>query len=467
MTKPERCAGVALLAAAACLVVLAGTATCTRVSTAPSYDLRGSYFGSFAKDTEGEEEQPFTLPRRAPVAGPAEADPEKGTAVLCLCSSETLVAGDDAKAAPRFGVEGVLAFLQNDRIGQKYPIEGEIWCDAMASATGNARVHGASERLCHYSSASGASSLERDGFQIDLSVDVARGVRSNNGLAFFNLSTESEGSYTGHIGDKLAALDSICDDVACRNNADRFYEIPREGEPKPIEAEPETDFEEQQRPETEPLIQPLTEPEPEPAEVSEYAPYPSYPPFTAAEGQEGFGADGSRDRNRVGGRRCGGVAGTPDCGDQGYCEEEVSGNQCWWDCEPGFCSCNSGSCFDETSRCTVSATYPASENWQATCVYASDPQPSPSPASRERITSGRDGARPPNRVGNLSCGGEAGTPDCGEHGFCEEEVSRKQCFWDCEPGFCSCTAGSCFDETGRCTVSATYPASENWQATCS
>ncbi len=86
-------------------------------------------------------------------------------------------------------------------------------------------------------------------------------------------------------------------------------------------------------------------------------------------------------------------------------------------------------------------------------------------------TAGRDGARPPNAAGKLRCGGEAGEgkrnkPDCGEQGFCMSETSGEACYWDCEPGYCSCTSGSCFDAEGRCNLQASYPASNNWQATC-
>lgn len=46
------------------------------------------------------------------------------------------------------------------------------------------------------------------------------------------------------------------------------------------------------------------------------------------------------------------------------------------------------------------------------------------------------------------------------------EDTGAACYWDCEPGFCSCTSGTCFDEGGKCSVQATYPESNNWQATC-
>ena len=55
---------------------------------------------------------------------------------------------------------------------------------------------------------------------------------------------------------------------------------------------------------------------------------------------------------------------------------------------------------------------------------------------------------------------------CGIQGFCMDKSSGAACYWDCDPGWCSCTSGSCFDQEGKCELKASYPESNNWQATC-
>jgi hypothetical protein len=88
------------------------------------------------------------------------------------------------------------------------------------------------------------------------------------------------------------------------------------------------------------------------------------------------------------------------------------------------------------------------------------------------FTAGKDGSAAKNPVGTRRCGSESSgsgnrAPKCGSQGYCMNELTGQTCNWDCQPGWCSCTAGTCFDQNGKCTVPATYPAWNNYKATCS
>ena len=87
---------------------------------------------------------------------------------------------------------------------------------------------------------------------------------------------------------------------------------------------------------------------------------------------------------------------------------------------------------------------------------------------KSRYSAGLDGSVNKNAVGTLRCGGEvsSGAPDCGEQGYCLDQVTGEACRSDCQPGYCSCEEGACFDAEGRCNNVATYPQSNNFQATC-
>ncbi|QDZ20742.1 hypothetical protein HOP50_04g32640 [Chloropicon primus] len=441
----------------------------TRVANELAHDLRGSYYGSYSEAGGGEEQdEPFSLPRSS---SPGKST--AGTAVLCLCSSESVGPPSIDEAGDyKFLVDGVLAFLQNDKIGQRYALRGEIRCELTPQESFLA--HASGERLCHYVSKGAGGE-----YDVSLALDVARGVPSGSGhAAFFNISSDANGEYTGHIGSKLSALDSVCDDIACRMSVTRNYVV----ETGTGEDESEDDDDALSAPSAPsapsalPGVQPTVVVEEEDQSAAQVG------------GSYGAGRDGSVAQNRVGKLRCGGTtpnlgaSKTPDCGDQGFCMDEVTGAACYWDCNPGWCSCTSGTCFDAEGRCTVPSTYPAANGYQSTCSYGDGvgggspeakrevkeikPTETPAEAVRVAFHAGRDGATPPNRVESLRCGGEKGRPSCGDMGFCLDEKTGERCFWDCDPGWCSCNSGACFDFTGRCTESATYPESNNWQATC-
>ena len=513
----RRSSTLLLLAAWALTIALTapGVARATRSAGGQGYDLSGSYFGSFERAQDDASSDPaardFVLPKRDPTNASRDTT-SKGTAVLCLCSSTPLEAPLDSPSTTKldFAVDGVVAFLENDKIGQEYPLEGEIRC---------AMVQGpkSTQPLCHYAATSGAGEA---GYDIDLSLDVATTMQSagadaaagRSHVALFNISTTDGleiSRYTGHIGAKLSALDSICDDIACRRPEVKNYVVGPERPPPKSEPEPATEKEEEEEeaamPEppapvdlSYPTTITITEPTPPPTTTSEVEDdaascspsscedAPATGPLYAA------GTDGSVAKNAVGKLRCGGKVSQdgskkPDCGDQGFCMEESTGAACYWDCQPGWCACTSGTCFDQDGRCTVPATYPETNNWQATCDISNSklasPGPEPTNIIKEvdppvgrtepsadnggiRHVAGHDGARPPNKIESLRCGGEKGKPSCGDLGFCLNERTGDRCFWDCDPGWCSCNSGACFDSNGRCTETATYPESNNWQASC-
>lgn len=458
---------LALLLAAS--LGLAGPALCTRAATASQYDLRGSYFGSFQAESAegGGEGKGFVLPKLDPAGEGGDAGTkDQGTAVLCLCSSEALPSEDESPDDLHFDVDGIIAFLQNDKIGHKFPLSGRIRCAPAAP--------GKAESVCRYAGGSGA--------EVSLTLDLAAGGGAAGGsprVAVFNVSSSSHGKYTGHIGSKLPALDSVCDDIACRRSANYV-----------VQSGPQAGAETKTGAETETRIGPEEDVEPEGAaeiavkgeEVGVESP-PAEAPEAPKAGPlpSSAGRDGSAAANAVGQRRCGGGGekGKPDCGDQGFCEDEATGAACYWDCGPGWCSCTSGTCFDEGGRCSVPSTYPESNNWQSTCSYGGeqadlsvkevDPEAEEGRGNAGGGVvhdAGRDGANPPNAVESLRCGGEKGKPRCGDMGFCLDERTGDRCFWDCDPGWCSCNSGACFDATGRCTEPATYPESNDWKATC-
>jgi len=484
---------------AALVLSLVGWSHCSRMTTENDYKLRGSYFGSFERQDKGPgqgAEEGFTLPKLNPGGGAGDnggGSGRTGTALMCLCSSRALPKEDDSLS---FRVDGALAFLVNDKIGQKYPLDGNIRCTLAPS--GNGKVQGASNSLCHYVSATGESPYEI-GLTLDLAKSIAEQEKKTSHIAFFNISSDAEGEhYLGHIGSKLPALDSLCDDIVCRESQRKGtptanYDLVVNERPKEDQEEIQEEEEKDEAPAEAPEAvkkEEVVQEEEEEALLPAPRPSPSDVFYPA-------GVDGSSAKNAVGKLRCGGKAapGTPDCGEQGFCLDEVTGAACYWDCQPGFCSCTAGTCFDADGRCNVRATYPESNSYQATCSINSvnskagegegegsgiAGNPSPAPAisdsapedpdpGSERIVfdAGRDGASPPNFVKSLRCGGEKGKPRCGNMGFCLDEVSGERCFWDCNPGYCSCNSGACFDATGRCTLSATYPESNDWQATCS
>ena len=418
---------------------------------------------------------------------------------MCVCTSEMLPSDGGSLA---FDINGAVAFLQNDQIGQKYALDGQIEC-SMSDGSGSGRVQGASQPLCHY-----VSSAEGDfDYDIGLKIDVAKSLSSNqqrSHVALFNItsssSSDGEGgrrSYSGHIGSKLSALDSICDDIVCRSmqkgvrtfvvNNGKPEEEEKRVEEKRVEEKRVEEEEEAESPSApvEELAKPV-----EPVDLSFEAPKEEEEP-AAPERSSGLytaGMDGSVAKNPAGKLRCSGKSSTsmkPDCGDQGFCMDEMTGAACYWDCQPGWCSCTAGTCFDKEGKCTIPATYPASNNYQATCASNGQgslnkikeveqaPAPVSSPDNYDQsasdavtYTGGHDGAKPPNQLKSLRCGGHKGKPHCGDMGFCMDERTGDRCFWDCDPGWCSCNSGACFDSYGRCTESATYPESSDWQATC-
>ncbi len=209
---------------AALVLSLVGWGHCSRLTTENDYKLRGSYFGSFERKTGGPEQgadEGFTLPKLSPGSGGGAADNggtgRTGTALMCLCSSRALPREDDNLA---FRVDGALAFLVNDKIGDKYALDGEIRCTLAPSGKG--KVQGASSSLCHYVSAAGEAEDGGLDYEIGLALDLAKSIaeqeKKTSHIAFFNISTDAEGGqhYLGHIGSKLPALDSLCDDIACR-----------------------------------------------------------------------------------------------------------------------------------------------------------------------------------------------------------------------------------------------------------
>jgi hypothetical protein len=513
MKKGMHATAAVLLAA---LALCSGALFCeaTRMSSGQGYDLRGSYFGTFEKQDHAKEDAAFVIPtKRDPTTTTTtteEAKAKSGTAVMCVCSSAAMPHNDHKI---EFAVDGVVAFLQNDKIGQKYPLDGVIRCPM---PSGKGKVQGASSHsLCHYVKADDDDDNTNSNYDITLELDAAKSLQDDNGaqsssshVAFFNISHsngEGEGSsgsvYSGYIGSKLSALDSVCDDIACRKSPVVKYNIVKEVQEEEEKAEEGGKKPQTTRPQvpTTPVIAVVDDSNSQEEEEEEHSSSSSL--YSA-------GRDGSVARNAVGQLRCGGKSSAsgstdlkPACGDQGYCMDEVTGQACYWDCQPGWCSCTAGTCFDQDGKCTVQATYPASNNYQATCssvkrreqssskkkqkseemetetettntvksVVVVDQDENEDEQGKVSFDSGRDGARPMNYLKSLRCGGDSdkgGKPSCGNMGFCLDEVTGERCFWDCDPGWCSCNSGACFDSFGRCTESATYPESNNWQASC-
>ena len=472
------------------------SAEAVRADTQP---FRGSYFGTFAR------EEPLQVPRDdvdgfvlagSDSKSSSSVSSSSGNAILCVCSAHR------TQNDGHFNVTGLLGFMHDDRVGERYALDGRLVCDDDAKAC-KLRTPGTG------------------GADIELAVD-ARALAAKGGggpkesasaaspdIATFRV-VPSDGAgpiHSGYLGSKLSVLDSLCDDVACRSTpATATRSSVRQAPTTPAEEKEEKEEKEEEKEKEE--------------EGDEGSP-------TRTKG----GSDGASPPNVGGGRACGGHSGRPDCGPMGYCqasplpsppkeggegggklpgalrpsraaaqqisvslegeekegreEEEEEEEACFFNCaRRGFCTCNPGACFDDAGRCTVAATYPQANGYAAACL---PPKPSPqahepslaSPAPNPQrppphppslpFSAGLDGARPPNAVGGVRCGGEeggGGRPDCGDRGFCLEAHTGTPCWWDCAPGFCSCDAGACFDADGLCTRAASYPEKSNYQATC-
>merc|ERR1712176_1608392 len=249
--------------------------------------------------TEDGEDGTFVLPaRRDPASKPSKTERDSGTAVMCVCSSTALPHEDDKI---EFAVDGVVAFLQNDRVGQKYPLDGVLRCPMPA---GRGKVQGASHSLCHYVPKEGTEKEGLDYHDITLELDAAKSLQGqetpqgSSHVAFFNISGQGGSIYSGDIG--------------CRKTPMANYKIVKE-------TETETETEQLEAPPTAPSASVLPSPPPrqekpeEPAEQEEE---------NAAGGNYPSGRDGSVAQNPFGKRRCGGESSqgpqadlTPDCGD--------------------------------------------------------------------------------------------------------------------------------------------------------